>query len=382
MIFYISSFSNFNFFSFNTIEIVGFILILAIAIDLIFGEFPVKIHPVVIIGKFTDYFIEIFIKIKNKLSGLCLTIAVAFLSFSLAILIFVISTVDFLIFTTFSTLLLSSMFSFRLLLSSANDIKNDLLYDLNKARKSMSFLVSRKTDKLSKNLIISAVIETLTENITDSCTSVFFYYLASAVFTLICILIFNNLLISCLINFFNFNNNIINFINIIHIYINNNLFYIIVTFSVLSTIFFRIVNTLDAMVGYKNEKYLMIGFFPAKLDDLLNFFPSRFSAIMIVIAAFLLKLDWRNSYFILKRDSYNCSSPNSGFTMAPSAGALNIQLKKEGVYTIGDENQELASHHIEQAIKLSKLSIFLSLITLLGMFYLSLFLIFYLHLII
>ena len=382
MIFSLLIFGNYNINSHLPIEIFGLTLIFAIAIDLIFGEFPTKIHPVVLFGKFIDYFTRYFIKIRTKFSGVYLTISVICISISLAILILLITTINIFIFTVVLTLLLSSMFSFRLLLSSANDIKKDLSNDINKARKSMSFLVSRKTDKLSETQIISAAIETLTENITDSCVSVFFYYLFFGIFTLTCILLFNSLIdFNNLFNsFFNifFNFNYIIFIdNIIindnaSILINKNLFYIISILSLLATVFYRVINTLDAMVGYKNHKYLLIGWFPAKLDDLLNFIPSRFSGLIIIISAFLLNLNWKNSYFIFKRDSKNCPSPNSGFTMSAAAGALDIQLKKENVYIIGEKNQKLTLKHIDNAIKLSKMSIIISTIILLGIFYLTL----------
>jgi len=364
MIHNIASFGNYNFSNYFSIEIFIFVLSFAIAIDVIFGEFPIIIHPVVIIGKFIDYFKKYFIKIRNKLSGVYLTISVSLISFCVAIPILLISTINFYIFITFSTLLLSSMFSFKFLLSSANNIKDELLIDINKARRSMSFLVSRRTEELSEKLIISGTIETLTENITDSCVSVFLYYLIFGLFTTTCILIFNN--------FFNFNNDLF-------VFINKNLFYILCTSSILVTIFYRIINTLDAMVGYKNHEYLLIGWFPAILDDLLNYIPSRFSGLMIVISAFLLKLNWKNSYFILKRDSKNCPSPNSGFTMSAAAGALDIQLEKKDVYIIGDENQKLMINHIDKAIKLTRVSIFISIIFLIGIFYLALHFLFFIY---
>lgn len=355
MIFSLPYISTYSFNNYFLIEMFGLILAFSILFDLVFGEFPISIHPVAIAGKFIEFFEKFFIKIKNRLSGIYLTISVTAISFVIVIPILVISSFNFFIFIIFSTLLLSSMFSFKFLLSSANSIKDDLSRDLSSAQRSMSFLVSRKTDKLSEKLLISAVIETLTENITDSCVSVFFYYLTSGIFILLCSLIINSIFI--------FNNNIITLFN-------ENLFYIISIFSILITIFYRLINTLDAMVGYKNQKYLFIGWFPARLDDLLNYIPSRFSGLMIIISAFLLRFNWKNSYFILKRDSRNCPSPNSGFTMSAAAGALDIQLKKENSYTIGDENQKLTINHIDNTIKLSRISIFLSIITLFGIFYL------------
>ncbi len=126
--------------------------------------------------------------------------------------------------------------------------------------------------------------------------------------------------------------------------------------------FFRLVNTLDAMVGYKNEENAVIGWFPAKLDDILNYVPARVTGLIIVIAAFLLRMNWKNSFKIMIRDARNSPSPNSGFTMAASAGALEIELEKPNVYKIGDNNKNLTIETIHNAIKLTKMTVFLFLI--------------------
>lgn len=348
--------------SYNSVILFILIFIISIAIDLIIGELPLKIHPVVLIGKLINFFENYYISINNKLSGILLTLSVSFISIiSTVILLFLTANLNICFFIIVSILLLSTTFSIKLLISSAKKIMIDLRNDLNKARKSMSFLVSRKTNELSEELIISATIETLSENITDSCISPFFYYF-----------IFGMIFIIMTIFGLDLNRTLLN--NIFA----NNLFYTIIIVSISGTIFYRIINTLDAMVGYKNDKYLQMGWFPAKLDDIFNYIPSRLSGFMVIISSFLLKMDWKNSYFIFKRDSRNCSSPNSGFTMASTAGALNIQLNKKNAYKIGDVNKDLEIEDINRAINLSKMTIIISTIFLLIIFILLMILINYL----
>ena len=122
-------------------------------------------------------------------------------------------------------------------------------------------------------------------------------------------------------------------------------------------------NTLDAMLGYKSDELINIGFFPAKIDDVLNYIPSRIAGIYVVISAYLLKLDGKNSFNMMMRDARKCPSPNSGYTMASAAGALNIQLVKKDTYILGDENKDIEVEDIENAVKLSKWTIMLFTLT-------------------
>ncbi len=88
---------------------------------------------------------------------------------------------------------------------------------------------------------------------------------------------------------------------------------------------YKAVNTLDSMFGYKNEKYIDFGYFPAKLDDVFNYIPARLTGIFIIIVSFILNMNWKNSFKIYKRDKNNHSSPNSAHPEAAVAGALGIQ---------------------------------------------------------
>ena len=316
----------------NSMELFLFIilgLLFSLAIDVIFGELPTKIHPVVIIGSAISFFKKIFIKIKNRLSGLLLIICTISVVSIVLYIIYLICKVNVLLLFIVFFILLSSTYSINMLLKTASDVKADLDVSIDKARKSVSYLVSRSTDELTESFIVSAAIESVTENITDSYVAPIFYY---AIFAIV----------------------------IMIKPVNNQLFYLL-----LIPMLYRMFNTMDAMLGYKTDELINIGFFPAKIDDVLNYIPSRIAGIYVVISAYLLKLDSKNSYKIMRRDARNCPSPNSGYTMATTAGALNIQLIKKDTYILGDANKNIEKEDISKAVSLSKLTIILFTLTVL-----------------
>ena len=305
------------------LEVYHFILItliLSLLVDLIYGELPTKIHPVVIIGKFISFFKNIFIKYKNRLSGFITTLFTVICCCALLVMIMLICSINDNLFFVIFSIFLSSTFSINMLISTAKNIENDLKYDINKARQSVSYLVSRDTDELTESFIVSATIESMTENITDSYIAPIFYFaLGSIIF-----IIFN---------------------------INDFIILLLIPFI------YRISNTLDAMLGYTTDELIDIGFFPAKLDDFLNYIPSRISGVLVIISAYLLGYNGKNAYIIMKRDARKCPSPNSGYTMAPTAGALDIQLVKKDTYILGDDTYEINVLDISKAIKLTSLTI-------------------------
>lgn len=123
---------------------------------------------------------------------------------------------------------------------------------------------------------------------------------------------------------------------------------------------YKAVNTLDSMVGYKNEQYLHLGWASAKLDDVANYIPARLTALWMVMAAFLKGYDWQNSIRIIQRDKRNHKSPNCGYPESAAAGALDIQIGGTNTYfgqkvykpTIGDPLKPLEKEDIDRAIKL------------------------------
>ena len=132
---------------------------------------------------------------------------------------------------------------------------------------------------------------------------------------------------------------------------------------------YKAVNTLDSMVGYKNERYLDLGWAAAKLDDVLNIVPARVSGALMCAAAPLAGLNGKQAFEVLKRDRYNHTSPNSAHTEAACAGALGVQLGGPSTYGgkivdkpfIGDATRPLETEDIVRANKLMYATAFLGL---------------------
>lgn len=168
--------------------------------------------------------------------------------------------------------------------------------DIKGARKQLSYIVGRDTEVLDEEGIIRAVIETVAENTSDGIIApLLFGALGGAPLAMT----------------------------------------------------YKAVNTCDSMFGYKNDKYIDFGFVPAKMDDLFNYIPARLTGYLVIFAAFILALDYKNSYRIYKRDRYNHTSPNSAHPESAVAGALGIRLGGTNYYfgkivekpTIGDKNK-------------------------------------------
>ncbi len=286
-------------------------IILALLMDLVMGELPANLHPVVWMGNLIQILKKYLIKIPNKISGILLT--------TILITIFTVPVIFVLYLIQYNNLLLllvtaaiiSTTFSIKFLLKSSEEIKNLVETDTEKTIQAVSYLVSRDTSQLTPSQLVSATIESLTENITDSVISPLFYaFILGAP----------------------------------------------------GAMAYRVVNTLDAMVGYKNEENIIIGWFPARLDDVLNYIPARITGVLVVIAALLLGMNWRQSYHIMMRDARNTPSPNSGYSMAAAAGALEITLEKQGVYNLGEFKSVLNHETIYNALKLTKVTIILFMI--------------------
>lgn len=132
---------------------------------------------------------------------------------------------------------------------------------------------------------------------------------------------------------------------------------------------YKAVNTMDSMLGYKNDKYMYFGRFAARLDDVVNFIPARISAYLMIAAAFIggRQFDGKNAYRIFKRDRFNHASPNSAQTESVCAGALSVQLAGDAVYFgklvkkkyIGDGLREIEYEDIKRANRLMYITAFL-----------------------
>lgn len=283
-----------------------FIIFLAILLDLFWGEVPASIHPVVLMGRLIDFLKPHLLKFHNKFSGIALTV-ISLVIFTIPIY-FILEWVQFniIIYIIVSGFILFTTFAIKGLVDSTRNVKHQLDTDINQARQSVSYLVSRDTSNLSSEELVSAAVESLTENITDSVVSPLFY------------------------TFF---------------------------LGVLGGMAYRVINTLDAMVGYKDKENIDIGWFPARLDDLANYIPARVTGVVMIFSAAFIGLDWKNSYRTMVKDARKTPSPNSGYPMAAAAGALGVQLEKKGVYILGERKKPLNTDTMEQAILLSQITI-------------------------
>lgn len=185
--------------------------------------------------------------------------------------------------------------------------------DVEGARKAVSMIVGRDTAVLDEKGIIKAAVETVAENTSDGVTAPLFYMgLGGAV----------------------------------------------------GAMFYKAVNTMDSMIGYRNEKYGDIGWFAAKLDDVLNYIPSRLTALIMTLTAPLAGLDGRNSFRIWRRDRRNHASPNSAQTESACAGALHVRLAGDAWYFgelhrkpyIGDDDRPVEAEDIRRANRLMYVS--------------------------
>lgn len=300
------------------------IILLAFILDLIFGDPQWLPHPVRWIGKVINYLEQVLRKTRLplKVSGLFLTGIVVSMTFGISYVVissaYMLSRyIGFMV----SVLLLYTTISARSLFKESMKVYKDLREDhLKVARESLSRIVGRDTDSLDKGGIIRGAVETVAENTVDGVIAPLVYaFLGGPVLALT----------------------------------------------------YKAVNTLDSMVGYKDEKYIDLGWASARLDDLANYLPARLSGLLIPIAAFLCGKDWKNSFATAARDHSNHPSPNSGIPEAAMAGALRVRLGGLNYYQglpylkplIGQGDHDLSREHIKEANKIMIVSSILMVIS-------------------
>lgn len=321
----------------NSIEIIIFLtvpMILGYILDLIIGDpysFP---HPIRFIGILIDKTEKVLRKIfpKNKnseiIAGLELVVIVCFISFLIPLMLLAIALqINFILALIIETVMCYQILSIKALKDESMKVYYALNKDetvtneerINKGRRAVSMIVGRDTECLDEEGIVKATVETIAENTSDGTVApMFFMALGGAPLGFL----------------------------------------------------YKAVNTMDSMVGYKNDKYINFGKCAAKLDDIFNFIPARLAAIFMVVGAMIIKLDYKNAYRIFKRDRFNHASPNSAQTESVCAGALNIQLAGNAYYfgklyekkTIGDFIRKIQVEDIILTNKLLYISSLVSLI--------------------
>lgn len=276
---------------------------LGFLLDLIIGDPQNPIHPIRIIGslcKTIEKFFRKILKKSLKVAGLMTWISVILIVF---LFNYYLLKGAYAINNIFGVVLASIMIYFcistkALKIEGLKVVKYVIKDDIEGARKQLSYIVGRDTKNLDKESILKAVVETVAENMSDGVIAPLFYAgIGGAPLAFL----------------------------------------------------YKAVNTMDSMFGYKNDKYIEFGYFPAKLDDVFNYIPARLSGYFIVVVSFILGLDYKNSFKIYKRDKNNHSSPNSAHPEAAVAGALNVQLGGPNYYfgklvekqTIGDDREKI-----------------------------------------
>lgn len=297
---------------YQTPYVLFFVLALAVLIDRAFGEPPDRFHSTVWIGRLSGFMKK---HLNNSiLHGMFLFFSVTLISSGTALFLMLLFNFKGQLLAIFlGGLILKMQFSWRGLSDYALPIAEVVEQDIEKARNMLFYIVGRDTRGLGKEGILSATVESIGEGTNDGITAPLFYYL----------------LFGSLLGF---------------------------QAGVSAAVFFRATNTLDSMVGYKKEGFDRIGFLSARADDVLNFFPARVTALLMILSSFILRENFKNATRIFRRDRKNTKSPNSGQTMAVMAGALGVRLEKPGHHILGEPLKELQSRDIKRAVGISNLT--------------------------
>jgi adenosylcobinamide-phosphate synthase len=290
-----------------------------ILLDIVLGDPRNRYHPVSWLGIAVQYAIP-QLKYKGnavspnfhtrneKINGIVFSCSVIIV---IALLIEVLAYLTVLFLSIFAALI---VFAILLKISIALNgmercvteiIRSVQVGDLGEARYSLSMIVRRDTKNLNEKYILSATIECISESTVDGIISPLFFY-------------------SIL--------------------------------GPMGCIAFRVVNTLDSLIGYKDPYFKDIGWMSAKLDTIFNFLPARITGYLMVVSAVIVQADWKNSLLVLLRDHHITSSVNAGYPMSSMAGALRVKLEKLGSYSLGDEIEQITIEKCMLAVKIMKIT--------------------------
>ncbi len=307
-------------------------LLAAFLLDILLGDPRGYPHPVKLIGKFIEVLDHFFYRaahspLLQRMAGALLVLLVVGLSYGMAfLLLYGVAKISTLLAGVLSALLIYTTIAARDLSRHAAAIYDGLMEgNLEGARERLSHIVGRDTASLDESEIVRATVETVAENTTDGVTApLFFATLGGAPLAMA----------------------------------------------------YRAVNTLDSMIGHKDDRYLHFGWAAARLDDLANYIPARITALVLMITAFLISPNGRNTLSVLLRDGRKHPSPNAGLMEAGFAGILGVRLGGENWYNgeqviypfLGEPLAPLHPVHIRKGVSLmwvvSVLSLVLCLIIL------------------
>lgn len=286
-------------------------LLLAVVLDFLIGDpysFP---HPVKLMGNIIsqeDKLVRKVFKSRKglKFGGFIIVVFNMFISFSIPfVLLKWLKQYD-VAYHIVNTYLMYTCIAARCLHKEAMKVYNAFSNGIEDARVKLSYIVGRDTTKLNEGEIVSADVETVAENTSDGVIAPLFY---------------------------------------------------ILLFGSPGGMMYKMVNTMDSMLGYKNDKYIDLGFFPAINDDVFNYIPARITGVLMCISS-IFKYDVKNGFKIMIRDRKNHKSPNSAYPEGAVAGLLNIQLGGSSYYfgklvekpTIGDKKRTIEREDIKKTI--------------------------------
>lgn len=296
------------------------VCLIGMILDWIFGDPVWLYHPVRIIGKWIAFLEKILRKLvgdqegnekKLLIAGGILWILVILASAAVPMGILYLAEK----FSPCAAFVLECFWCYQLLAARSLGKESKKVYkkliqdNLPGARLAVSMIVGRDTENLTVEGVTKAAVETVAENTNDGVIAPLIYMLIGGP--------------------------ILGFV-------------------------YKAVNTMDSMLGYKNEKYLYFGRVAAKMDDVAGFIPARISALLMILASCLLGMDGKNALWIWKRDQRKHASPNAAQTEAVCAGALQVQLAGDAWYfgvkhekeTIGDPIRKIEPKDILRSEKL------------------------------
>jgi adenosylcobinamide-phosphate synthase len=283
-----------------------FVLLVAVALDLLLGDPPNALHPVAWMGgwiRWGERHVPHSGKVVVFLYGTAVVLAgivcVVLLAAAIQVLL---SALPSLVALLASAWLLKTTFALRGLTSAAQSVQSALAAgDLGEARRRLSWhLVSRNTATLGPELVAAATVESVAENFSDG-------------------------VVAPLLAF--------------------------ALFGLPGALAYRFANTADAMLGYHDARREYFGKFAARLDDVLNLLPARLAAGLLLVGAAFTNEDAPGGWRTLRRDHNHTASPNAGWPMSVMAGALGVTLEKVGHYRLGDGDGALAEHTITRSLR-------------------------------
>ena len=300
-------------------------IIIGFIIDFFVGDPHAIPHPVVAIGKLIS-FLDRKLRIgdsdkRDILRGVWTVLIVSAVSIAVpSFILFIMWKIHPVAYLAVNSIMCAQIVAARELVRECSSVEKALEKgDVEGARKAVSYVVGRDTEALDKEDICRAAVETIAENGSDGVIAPLFWMFL---------------------------------------------------FGAVGGFFYKAVNTMDSMLGYKNEKYLYFGKAAAKTDDFVNFIPSRISALLMIVSCPLCHLDGKNALRIFRRDRFKHKSPNAAQTESVFAGALNVRLNGPAFYGgvlhekeyLGDDTRPIAPADIRKSGHLMYTASFMMLI--------------------